>query len=123
MPRGGTRIPHYLPVISLFETRYSGKRPRSGRALRPSLLVPILPAEAVRRLPQRKRAVRPWWAVSRGHLPGKTSMRLQPEESDAIDRRIAAVEAHTGVQVLAAVVPRSDSYVELPWKAFALGAS
>jgi putative membrane protein len=50
-------------------------------------------------------------------------MRLQPEESDAIDRRIAAVEAHTGVQVLAAVVPRSDSYVELPWKAFALGAS
>ena len=50
-------------------------------------------------------------------------MRLRPPESDAIDRRIAAVEARTGVQVLAAVVPQSDSYVELPWKAFALGAS
>jgi putative membrane protein len=50
-------------------------------------------------------------------------MRLQPAESDAIDRRIAAVEARTGVQVRVAVVPRSDSYVELPWKAFALGAS
>jgi putative membrane protein len=50
-------------------------------------------------------------------------MRLQPAESDAIARRIASVEARTGVQVLAAVVPRSDSYVELPWKAFALGAS
>ena len=50
-------------------------------------------------------------------------MLLQPAESDAIDRRIAAVETRTGVQVLAAVVPRSDSYVELPWKAFALGAS
>jgi len=50
-------------------------------------------------------------------------MRLQPAESEAIDRRIASVEARTGVHVLAAVVSRSDSYVELPWKAFALGAS
>jgi putative membrane protein len=50
-------------------------------------------------------------------------MHLLPAESDAIDRRIATVEARTGVQVFAAVVPRSDSYVELPWKAFALGAA
>jgi putative membrane protein len=50
-------------------------------------------------------------------------MRLQPAESDAIARHIASVEARTGVQLLAAAVPRSDSYVELPWKAFALGAS
>src|SRR5215470_13799583 len=50
-------------------------------------------------------------------------MLLQPAESDAIDRRVAILEARTGVQVVAAVVPRSDSYVELPWKAFALGAS
>jgi putative membrane protein len=50
-------------------------------------------------------------------------MRLQPAESDTINRRIATVEARTGVQVVTAVVPRSDSYVELPWKAFALGAS
>ena len=50
-------------------------------------------------------------------------MPLQPAESDAIDRRVTTVEARTGVQVVAAVVPRSDHYVELPWKAFALGAS
>jgi putative membrane protein len=50
-------------------------------------------------------------------------MRLRPEESDAIDRRVAAVEARTGVQVVVAVVPRSDSYLELPWKACALGTS
>jgi len=50
-------------------------------------------------------------------------MRLLPAESDAIDRLIETVEARTGVQVLVAVVPRSDSYAELPWKAFALGAS
>jgi len=50
-------------------------------------------------------------------------MPLQPAESAAIDRRVTTVEARTGVQVVAAVVPRSDSYVELPWKAFALGAS
>jgi len=50
-------------------------------------------------------------------------MRLSPAESDTIDRHVAAVEARTGVQVCVAVVPRSDGYVELPWKAFALGAS
>ena len=50
-------------------------------------------------------------------------MRLLPAESEAIERRIAALEARTGVQVLTAVVPRSDSYLELPWKAFALGTS
>jgi len=50
-------------------------------------------------------------------------MRLPPAESEAIDRLIEMVETRTGVQVLVAVVPRSDSYAELPWKAFALGAS
>jgi putative membrane protein len=50
-------------------------------------------------------------------------MRLPPAESEAIDRLIETVEARTGVQVLVAVVPRTDSYAELPWKAFALGAS
>ena len=50
-------------------------------------------------------------------------MRLQPAESEAIERLIETVETRTGVQVLVAVVPRSDSYAELPWKAFALGAS
>jgi putative membrane protein len=50
-------------------------------------------------------------------------MRLPPTEAEAIDRLIETVEARTGVQVVVAVVPRSDSYAELPWKAFALGAS
>lgn len=45
------------------------------------------------------------------------------EEAAAIERAIAAVETRTGVQVVAAVVPRSDAYPELPWRAFALGAS
>ncbi len=44
-------------------------------------------------------------------------------EATSIERRIADVEARTGVQVVAAVVPRADSYPELPWRAFALGAS
>lgn len=45
------------------------------------------------------------------------------EEAASIERRIAEVEGRTGLQVVAAVVPRADSYPELPWRAFALGAS
>jgi putative membrane protein len=48
---------------------------------------------------------------------------VTPQESAAIERRIGAVEAATGVQVVAAIVPRSDDYPEIPWRAFALGAS
>ena len=44
-------------------------------------------------------------------------------EATSIERRIAEVEARTGVQLVAAVVPRADAYPELPWRAFALGAS
>lgn len=47
---------------------------------------------------------------------------LTRAEADAIDARIAAVETRTGAQVVAAVVGKADSYAELPWKAFALGA-
>ncbi len=50
-------------------------------------------------------------------------MFLTTTESDAIDAQVARVESRTGVQVVTAVVGKSDSYVELPWKAFALGAS
>ena len=50
-------------------------------------------------------------------------MLLSPAESDAIDALIAKVESRTGVQMVVAAIARSDSYVELPWKAFALGAS
>jgi putative membrane protein len=51
-------------------------------------------------------------------------MRLPGEaEVLALERRIAAVEAATGVQVVAAVLPRCDRYPELKWRAFALGVA
>jgi putative membrane protein len=50
-------------------------------------------------------------------------MALTPSEAEAIDARVAAVEAATGVEVVAALIGKADAYVELPWKAFALGAS
>jgi putative membrane protein len=48
---------------------------------------------------------------------------LSSDESLAIAARVAQVESRTGVQLAVAAVDKSDNYVELPWKAFALGAS
>jgi putative membrane protein len=48
---------------------------------------------------------------------------ITDEEAKAIERRIADVEGRTGVQIVTAVVARADLYPELPWRAFALGAS
>ena len=48
---------------------------------------------------------------------------ISAEESALVERAIGRVEAATGVQIVAAIVPRSDVYPELPWRAFALGAS
>lgn len=48
---------------------------------------------------------------------------LDPSESAALEAQIAGVEAQTGVQLVAAVIGKADTYVELPWKAFALGAA
>lgn len=48
---------------------------------------------------------------------------LDRGESDALEAQIAALEAQTGVQLVAAVIGKADSYVELPWTAFALAAS
>lgn len=50
-------------------------------------------------------------------------MNLTSAESDAIAARVAEVEAHAGLQVVAAVVAKSHSYPQLPWKAYALGAA
>lgn len=50
-------------------------------------------------------------------------MHLSTEERRRIDQSVAAFEAHTGAQVVTAVVGKSDNYPEIPWKAFALGAS
>jgi putative membrane protein len=48
---------------------------------------------------------------------------LSRTEADAIKALITALEARTGVQVVTAVIGKADAYVELPWKAFALGAA
>ena len=45
------------------------------------------------------------------------------DEAAAIERSVAAFEARTGVEIVAAVERRSDIYPEVPWRAFALGAS
>jgi len=47
---------------------------------------------------------------------------IDADQVKAIERRIGEVEAKTGVQCVAAIVPRADSYPELPSRAFALGA-
>lgn len=44
-------------------------------------------------------------------------------EAAAIERRVGEFEARTGVEIVAAVETRSDLYPEVPWRAFALGAS
>jgi putative membrane protein len=49
-------------------------------------------------------------------LPGK-------EEQQKINDLACEFEAATGAQALAAVVGKADSYPEIPWKAFALGAA
>jgi putative membrane protein len=41
----------------------------------------------------------------------------------AVKQRVAGLERSTGVEIVAAVIARADSYPEIPWKAFALGAS
>jgi putative membrane protein len=48
---------------------------------------------------------------------------LSDAERTLLDERIAETEKQTGAQVVLASVIRSDSYAEIPWKAFALGAS
>ena len=50
-------------------------------------------------------------------------MLLTPDERRKIDQCVAAFEARTGTQVVAAVVDKSDDYPEIPWKAFALGVA
>ena len=49
-------------------------------------------------------------------------MLLSKAETDAITARSGELEARIGVQVIAAITPKADAHVELPWKAFALGA-
>jgi putative membrane protein len=48
---------------------------------------------------------------------------LTDNDRTLLDKRIAEAEKQTGAQIVLASVMRSDSYAEIPWKAFALGAS
>ncbi|MGH8660832.1 MAG: TPM domain-containing protein [Burkholderiales bacterium] len=48
---------------------------------------------------------------------------LDAEAETAVKQRVAGLERSTGVEVVAAVIARADSYPEIPWKAFALGVS
>lgn len=48
---------------------------------------------------------------------------LTNQERIELDRRVADAEKRTGAQIVLAVVKRSDTYAELPWKAFALGVA
>jgi putative membrane protein len=50
-------------------------------------------------------------------------MFLSRTETEAIKALISLLEARAGVQVVTAVIGKADAYVELPWKAFALGAA
>jgi len=50
-------------------------------------------------------------------------MRLTEEEQNLLSRRVTGLESRTGAQVVAAVIGKSDSYPEAPWKAFALGVA
>jgi putative membrane protein len=48
---------------------------------------------------------------------------LSDSDRSLLDKHIAQTEKKTGTQVVLASVLRSDSYAEIPWKAFAIGAS
>lgn len=48
---------------------------------------------------------------------------VDDQERQELDRRVVEVERKTGAEIVLAVARRCDSYPELPWKAFALGAA
>ena len=48
---------------------------------------------------------------------------LSAFDRDLLDKRIAEAEIQTNAQIVVATVNRCDNYAEIPWKAFAIGAS
>lgn len=50
-------------------------------------------------------------------------MFLSDADKQAIEGRVSALEAATGVEIVTLVVDRSDAYPEVVWKAFALGVA
>jgi putative membrane protein len=50
-------------------------------------------------------------------------MALTEPEKQLLVRRVAEIEARTGAEIVTTLVAKCDHYPEIPWKAFALGAS
>ncbi len=48
---------------------------------------------------------------------------LSENDKDLLEKKIARAEEQSRSQIVLATVIRSDSYAEIPWKAFALGVS
>jgi putative membrane protein len=48
---------------------------------------------------------------------------LNEQERLNLEQKVTDAEKRTGAQLVLAVTEKSDSYAELPWKAFALGAA
>lgn len=55
------------------------------------------------------------------HLSMKKN--LSQSDKDHLNQLVAEAEKRTNAQIVLAVVKRSDSYAEIPWKAFAIGTS
>ena len=53
----------------------------------------------------------------------KTGRFLDATNEEEVRARAARLEAARGVEVVVAVIARADSYPEVPWKAFAMGAA
>lgn len=50
-------------------------------------------------------------------------MYLSETDKQAIESRVAALEAASGVEIVTMIVGKADVYPEIVWKAFALGAA
>jgi len=60
--------------------------------------------------------------IQEGRLP-QPFRYLSAEEAASLDTAVARLEGRAGIQVVPAVVGKSDAYPEIPWHAFALGAA
>ena len=48
---------------------------------------------------------------------------LNADEAASLDALVARLESATGVQIVPAIVGKADTYPEVPWTAFGLGAA
>lgn len=50
-------------------------------------------------------------------------MAMNEQEKQLLVRRVSEIETCTGAEIVTSLVAKCDHYPEIPWKAFALGAS